>query len=313
MSRTGIVAGAIVLLWAVIAIIGPWLMPHDPGEIVDFDYFGPISGALWFGSDYLGRDMVSRILMGARYTVGISLAAVCLACAGGAQLGMTAAVTGGRFDAILSRRLDALNSIPSKLFGLVLVAAVRSSLLAVGRGADLPDAVHTSRISITRRGDGGFTLAVSGAARVDPTPQQIRNWSSFLPMFFKRRKSLAPGGLQAWKARHETLAHWRLDRPTPMERMRVLDPRPDMGQVRLTLARAREAFPGFGRGADDCGPRGLYRQHSGRRPGNRPNRGAGPVPCGGIQRPRLRHRPRRRPSDRRPDHRAGADRRSEAL
>ena len=128
MSRTGIVAGAIVLLWAVIAIIGPWLMPHDPGEIVDFDYFGPISGALWFGSDYLGRDMVSRILMGARYTVGISLAAVCLACAGGALLGMTAAVTGGWFDAILSRLLDALNSIPSKLFGLVMVAAVGSSI-----------------------------------------------------------------------------------------------------------------------------------------------------------------------------------------
>ena len=124
-------------------------------------------------------------------------------------------------------------------------SAVRSSILAVGRGADLPDAVHTSRISITRRGDGGFTLAVSGAARVDPTPQQIRNWSSFLPMFFKRRKSLAPGGLQAWKAGHETLSHWRLDRPTPMERMRVLDPRPDMGQVRLTLARARETFPGL--------------------------------------------------------------------
>ena len=128
MSRTGIVAAAIVLFWAVIAIIGPWLMPHDPGEIVDFDYFGPISGALWFGSDYLGRDMVSRILMGARYTVGISLAAVCLACAGGALLGMTAAVTGGWFDAILSRLLDALNSIPSKLFGLVMVAAVGSSI-----------------------------------------------------------------------------------------------------------------------------------------------------------------------------------------
>ncbi|MTH36137.1 ABC transporter permease subunit [Paracoccus limosus] len=125
---TGILAALIVLFWAVIAIIGPSLMPHDPGEIVDFDYFGPMSKALWFGSDYLGRDMVSRILMGARYTVGISLAAVCLACASGALLGMTAAVTGGWFDTLLSRFLDALNSIPSKLFGLVMVAAVGSSI-----------------------------------------------------------------------------------------------------------------------------------------------------------------------------------------
>ncbi len=127
-SWTGILAAAIVLFWAVIAVIGPALTPHDPGEIVDFDYFGPMSQALWFGSDYLGRDMLSRILMGARYTVGISLAAVCLACSAGALLGMTAAVIGGWFDMALSRFLDALNSIPSKLFGLVMVAAVGSSI-----------------------------------------------------------------------------------------------------------------------------------------------------------------------------------------
>lgn len=122
-------------------------------------------------------------------------------------------------------------------------ASVRSSILAVGPGAELPDAVHTSRVSITRRGDGGYTLAVSGAARVDVTPQQVRHWSKFLPMFFKRRKSLAPGGLQGWRAGHETLARWRLDRPTPMERMRILDPRPDIAQIQLTLTRARELFP----------------------------------------------------------------------
>lgn len=125
---TGIVTALIVLFWAVVAIIGPWLMPHPPGEIVDFDYFGPMTGDFWFGTDYLGRDMFSRILMGARYTVGISLAAVALACVSGVVLGMTAAVTGGWFDTCLSRFLDALNSIPSKLFGLVMVAAVGSSI-----------------------------------------------------------------------------------------------------------------------------------------------------------------------------------------
>lgn len=122
-------------------------------------------------------------------------------------------------------------------------ASVRSSILAVGPGADLPDALHTKDISMTRRGDGGYTLAVSGAARVDVTPQQIRYWSSFLPMFFKRRKSLAPGGLQGLRAGHESLRRWRLDRPTPMERMRVLDPDPDRGQIRLTLERARRLMP----------------------------------------------------------------------
>jgi peptide/nickel transport system permease protein len=83
---------------------------------------------LWLGSDYLGRDVFSRILMGARFTVGISLAAVTIACVSGVVLGMCAAVVGGWFDAMLSRFLDAVNSIPSKLFGLVVVAAVGSSI-----------------------------------------------------------------------------------------------------------------------------------------------------------------------------------------
>jgi glycine/D-amino acid oxidase-like deaminating enzyme len=124
-------------------------------------------------------------------------------------------------------------------------AAVRSSILAVGPGAAGPDALHTSRISLTRRRNGGYTLAVSGTARVDPTPQQIRFARQFLPMFARRFRVLAPGGLQAWRAGHETRARWALDRPTPMERTRILDPRPDAGMIRETLARARELLPGL--------------------------------------------------------------------
>ncbi|TIU12497.1 MAG: FAD-binding oxidoreductase, partial [Mesorhizobium sp.] len=54
-------------------------------------------------------------------------------------------------------------------------AAVRQSILAVAPGVNgLPDALHTARVSLTRRGNGGYTLAISGRARVDPTPQQLR-------------------------------------------------------------------------------------------------------------------------------------------
>ncbi len=127
-NAVGIAAFAVLLFWAVIALFGPWLTPYPPGEIVDLDFFGPMSATFWFGTDYLGRDIFSRILMGTRYTVGISLAAVALACFAGVVLGMTAAVTGGWFDAALSRFLDALNSIPSKLFGLVIVAGLGASI-----------------------------------------------------------------------------------------------------------------------------------------------------------------------------------------
>ncbi|MGJ4939604.1 ABC transporter permease [Bradyrhizobium sp. HKCCYLS1011] len=127
-NLVGLVGLTVVLFWAVVAALAPYLIPHSVGEIVDTDYFGPMSRELWFGSDYLGRDMFSRIMMGARYTVGISVVALTLAGFTGIVLGMIAAVSGGWLDMILSRLLDALNSIPSKLFGLVVVAAVGSSI-----------------------------------------------------------------------------------------------------------------------------------------------------------------------------------------
>lgn len=128
MNAVGVIGAVIILFWIVVAIFAPVLSPYPVGKIVDFDYYGPMSQSFWFGTDYLGRDMLSRIMMGARYTVGISLAGVALACFIGVTLGMIAAVVGGWFDAVLSRFLDALNSIPSLMFGLVVVAAVGSSL-----------------------------------------------------------------------------------------------------------------------------------------------------------------------------------------
>ncbi|WP_409523909.1 NAD(P)/FAD-dependent oxidoreductase [Nitrincola sp. MINF-07-Sa-05] len=126
-------------------------------------------------------------------------------------------------------------------------AAVRSSIMSIMPGAkNIPDALHTSDITVTRRGDGGYTLATSGRASVDPTPQQLRFASHFLPMFAKRWKILSPGDLQGWLSGHETRRKWALDRPTPMERMRILDPQPSRKTLDETLARARRLLPELG-------------------------------------------------------------------
>ncbi|MEK1891904.1 MAG: FAD-binding oxidoreductase [Rhizobium sp.] len=123
-------------------------------------------------------------------------------------------------------------------------ASIRSSILSVSPGATgLPDALHTTAVSVTRRGDGGHTLAISGGGRVDLTPQQLRFAPHFLPMFVRRWRSLAPGGLQGIRSGHETLARWRLDAPTPMERMRILDPAIDKRTIRITHLRAVELLP----------------------------------------------------------------------
>lgn len=125
-------------------------------------------------------------------------------------------------------------------------ASVRSSILAVAPGAQgLPDALHTAPVSVTRRGDGGYTLAISGRAKLDLTPGALMGMRHFLPMFARRWRSLRPGGLQAWAAGFETRRRWALDRPTPMERMRVLDPRPAAGVIARTLERARALLPGL--------------------------------------------------------------------
>lgn len=127
-NLTGCTSLIIILAWALIAILAPYMTPYGISDIVDTDYFGPMSLQFPLGTDYLGRDMLSRILFGARYTVGISLAATLIACTIGVTLGMAAAVRGGWFDTVLSRFVDALSSIPSKLFALVAVAGVGSSI-----------------------------------------------------------------------------------------------------------------------------------------------------------------------------------------
>ena len=78
--------------------------------------------------------------------------------------------------------------------------SVRSSILALAPGtAGLPDALHTARVSLTRRSNGGYTAAISGRARVDPTPQQFKFAREFVPMFARRWRSLAP-----WSIRGDT-------------------------------------------------------------------------------------------------------------
>ena len=127
-SRAGRLGLVVLGFWLLMAAVGPWILPHDATEMSDAQVFEPISLAHLLGTDYLGRDMLSRVLDGARYTLGVALAATLLACGSGSVPGLLAAVRGGWFDAVLSRVLDTLVSIPSKMLALVIVAAFGSSI-----------------------------------------------------------------------------------------------------------------------------------------------------------------------------------------
>ena len=142
LSRSGKLGIVVVILWTVIAFIGPYISPYHEAEILDEELFivpgsdvqypatdfqGP-SKVAYLGTDFLGRDTLSRILFGARTTLGISLAATLLAYLVGVTLGIAAAVGGGMLDMGLSRVNDAFLSLPPIMLGLVVIAAIGSTI-----------------------------------------------------------------------------------------------------------------------------------------------------------------------------------------
>lgn len=118
----------LVLFWLAVALVGPLIAPYPVGRFVENEVFSPASARLWLGSDYLGRDVLSRLIWGARYTVLLALGAAALAVLAGTSIALFAAIRGGMVDEVISRAMDTLISIPSKIFSLVLVAAFGSSL-----------------------------------------------------------------------------------------------------------------------------------------------------------------------------------------
>jgi peptide/nickel transport system permease protein len=171
---SGRVGLTLVVFWLVIAIAGPFLAPYEVGAIVAPDVFEGFSAAHPLGSDYLGRDVLSRLLSGARYTVGLALAAAVLASSTGTALALFAAVSGRWVDEALSRVMDAFISIPSKVLALVMVAAFGSSvplLLVIAAVTYVPGAYRIARsmavnlnemdyVQAARaRGEGRFYLA----------------------------------------------------------------------------------------------------------------------------------------------------------
>jgi peptide/nickel transport system permease protein len=120
--------GLLVLaFWMLAALFGPALLSRS-GAMGGGDVFAPISRAHWLGTDYLGRDMLARVIEGARYTVGVALVATLLASSTGTLLALLAAASGRWIDAVLSRGLDTLTAIPGKMLALLMVAGFGSSI-----------------------------------------------------------------------------------------------------------------------------------------------------------------------------------------
>lgn len=118
---------AVLAFFALVALLSLVLVPYDPTEFVTDDPFMPPAPQLWLGSDYLGRDVLSRLIDSTRITLTMALTATLLAHLIGDTLGLLAAVKGGLVDAVISRVVDVVLSLPKIIVGLVVVAALGPS------------------------------------------------------------------------------------------------------------------------------------------------------------------------------------------
>jgi peptide/nickel transport system permease protein len=135
-----------IVIYILVAVFAPLIAPFAETEIVGREYQAWDSTHL-LGTDNLGRDMLSRLIYGARNTVGIAFVTTALAFILGSVLGLLAAVVGGWLDQILSRTVDVLMAIPALIFALLLLTIVGTSIINMILVIALIDATRVYRLA----------------------------------------------------------------------------------------------------------------------------------------------------------------------
>lgn len=132
LKRKTAVAGFVIIFFLmIITMIGPSIAPYD-AEAYDYDnLFASPSGEYLFGTDHYGRDILSRILVGARLTLGVSLSSVVMGAAIGTVLGLLAGYYGGITEMLVMRSSDVLFSFPDILLAIAIVALLGPGIVNV--------------------------------------------------------------------------------------------------------------------------------------------------------------------------------------
>ncbi|MFL2798461.1 MAG: ABC transporter permease [Paracoccaceae bacterium] len=117
----------VIFLYIICAVFAPFLAPYGEAEVFP-EPFAPWSSEFIFGTDQIGRDILSRMIYGARNTVSIAVATTALAFLIGGTLGLAAAINRSWLDQFLSRSVDVLMAIPSLIFALVLLSIFGSTI-----------------------------------------------------------------------------------------------------------------------------------------------------------------------------------------
>lgn len=130
-NRVAMAGVALVLLLLIVAVFAPWIAPKDPYKVNLTDQFLAPGRNYWLGTDLYGRDVLSRIIYGARISLVIGLVPTLVSTAIGTLLGMTAGYFGGRTDGLIMRLADIVLAFPSLLLAMVVMYTLGASLINI--------------------------------------------------------------------------------------------------------------------------------------------------------------------------------------
>jgi peptide/nickel transport system permease protein len=137
---------AIVATFIFMAVFAPWIAPYGEAETVSDTWASP-SMQYWLGTDNIGRDMLSRIIFGARTTISVALAATILSFAIGMCAGLFASIGGQVVDTVLSRFVDIMLSIPMLVFALIILSMFGSSIVTIVITIAILDSTRVFRLA----------------------------------------------------------------------------------------------------------------------------------------------------------------------
>jgi peptide/nickel transport system permease protein len=145
-NRAAIAGAGIVAVFVLLAVLAPILVPFDPVRGNLNDRLQPPSASHWLGTDELGRDLLSRILFGARISLQIQIVAVFVALVIGVMLGSVGGYLGGHVDNVIMRAMDVLLAFPGIFLALGIIAALGPGLLNLMLAAGISSVPQFARI-----------------------------------------------------------------------------------------------------------------------------------------------------------------------
>eukprot|EP01037_Dinobryon_pediforme_P035065 gene35065-41280_t len=151
-----VIAGGILALFVLLAVVGPAIAPWDPLLSSAALTLKPPSASHWFGTDALGRDIFSRVIIATRLDLGMALGAVALSFALGTALGSIAGYIGGLLDTIIGRLMDTIMAFPLFVLAMGIVAALGNSvgnIVLATAIINLPFYVRFARAEVNVRRD----------------------------------------------------------------------------------------------------------------------------------------------------------------